>query len=140
MSIMLKYKCLDRPCRGFLGEQTEHESSEQLLTELAEGDLFALLGLGDRGLAAGLDLFTGGDERRDINDLWFIGDLRDIGERRLTDVRRGGGERGDLRPIGDLRIGGDRGDLKPVCERERLRRTGDGDDDPSSIYKDLYPL
>ncbi|KAF5283563.1 hypothetical protein FQA39_LY17309 [Lamprigera yunnana] len=113
------------------GEQTEQESSEQVLTELPEGDLLPLCGGGDRGergltvfverVGAGGDLRTTGGDRRD----------GDLGDRRLTGDRRKAGDRGDLRPTGDLREGGDRGDLRLTGDRERLRRLGDGDDEPS---------
>lgn len=125
-----------------MGEQTEQESSEQLLTELADADrLHDLFGGGDRGLL-GLDdrVADIGGERRPTGER-PTGDRRETGDRRLLtgDERRGGGERGDLRPTGDRRAGGDRGergDRRPVCERDRLRRLGEGDDEPS-MYNDL---
>lgn len=123
---------LDLAWRWFLGEQTEQESSEQLLTELPEGDRRPLCIGGDRGergltaladrAGGGGDLRVTGGDRRDGGDL---------GDRRPTGDRRKAGERGDLRPIGDRREGGDRGDLRPTGDRERLRRLGDGDDEPS---------
>lgn len=131
--------------RLFFGEHTEHESSEQLLTELADAERLHedLPGGGERGrtpdtLDERVADEVGGDrlpltgERRVLN-----------GDRRLFtgDDRRGNGDLGDLvRPTGDRRAGGgdlgERGDRLPVCERERLRRLGDGDDE-QSMYIDL---
>lgn len=123
----------------FFGEQTEQESSEQLLTELADAERRHDFGGGDRG-RCGLDRVADiGGDRRPTGER-PTGDRREIGDRRLlTGERRGGGERGDLRPTGDRRAGGDRGERgvrRPVCDRERLRRLGEGDDEPS-MYKDL---
>lgn len=122
-----------RACLWFLGEQTEQESSEQLLTELPDGDLRPLWGAGERGLTIFDERAAGGDDLRVTGDRRGSGDLGDL---RLTGERLKGGDRGDLRPIGDLRDGGDRGDLRPTGDRERLRRLGDGDDEPST-YNDL---
>lgn len=147
---------LDLACLLFLGEQTEQESSEQLLTELAEAERRQedLEGGGDRGRAGLEDRVAdeGGGERLLLAGDRPTGDRRaeePSGERRLFtdgDERRGGGDRGDLLrpPTGDRRVGGgDRGERgerlppPPVCgERERLRRLGDGDDE-QSMYIDL---
>ena len=117
----------------FFGEHTEQESSEQLLTELAEGDRRQGLCGGDRGergLAVGRDKRLAGDdiaarrlpagERRDTNDRPLAG-----GD------RRDGGDLGERLPAGERRDGGDRGERR-LADRERLRRPfGDGEDDPS---------
>lgn len=131
---LLNYLYLDLTLL-FFGEHTEHESSEQLLNELPEADLLpvTLLRGGERGLPGLGDLRTEGVDLRLVagdGGERLRGVLRPIGE------RRGNGERGDLRPTGDLREGGLRGDLRPINERERLRRLGDGEEEPSR-YIDL---
>lgn len=111
------------------GEHTEHESSEQLLTLLADADLHDFLGGGgDLGLLGGGVLLP------------LIGERLDGGVLRPPpgDDRRGGGERGDRRPPGlERRGGGERGERRLTGERERLWcRLGDGDEEPS-MYRDL---
>lgn len=107
----------------FFGEHTEHESSEQLLTLLADGDrrcaLLCICG-GDLGILGWGRDDVGGDR----------GEGRRASGERRDEV---GGDRGERRPAGERRPGGER---RPVGERDRLRRPDDGDDDPSK-YIDL---
>lgn len=107
--------------RRCFGEQTEHDSSEQLLTELLERELRGCLGGGDGGrfdlgkilprcfvckLNGERRLLLPGDVGVRLLRI-SIGDLGDRGDLRLPI----GGSGGDL---GRLRISGERGLLLPT--------------------------